>query len=266
MEHSTRSKTSNQKDEADVFTEFFGDSVPNPFAKNGGGSGEGGSGGNTVNEADVFQKLFENSFGAEGGGGVGPWRIEPIDNSVGCGVRKAATIERKLSCSLEDLYNGTTKKIRITREIVDVNRKRIQVEETLTVDVKAGWKTGTKITFAEKGNVQIGVVAADLVFIVDEKPHPVFTREGNDLIVTKNILVVDAFTGYTVNLTTLDGRRLSIPIDNVIHSEYEEVVPKEGMPLQKDRTKKGNLRIKFNIKYPTKFTLEQKIGLKKLLC
>jgi DnaJ family protein B protein 4 len=141
----------------------------------------------------------------------------------------------------------------------------MQVEEILTIDVKPGWKKGTKITFPEKGNEQPGVIPADLVFIIDEKPHPVFTREGNDLIVTQKISLVEALTGYTVNLTTLDGRRLTIPVTNVVHPEYEEVVPKEGMPLQKDQTKRGNLRIKFNIKFPTRLTSEQKTGVKKLL-
>ncbi|CAH8362578.1 unnamed protein product [Eruca vesicaria subsp. sativa] len=125
---------------------------------------------------------------------------------------------------------GTTKKMRISREIADVSGKTMPVEEILTIDVKPRWKKGTRITFPEKENEQPGVTPADLVFIIDEKPHTVFTREGNDLIVTQKISLVEALTGYTVDLTTLDGRRLTIPITNVIHPEYEEVVPKEGMP------------------------------------
>lgn len=141
----------------------------------------------------------------------------------------------------------------------------MQVEEILSIDVKPGWKKGTKITFPEKGNELPGVTPADLVFIIDEKRHPVFTRDGNDLIITQKISLVEALTGYTVNLTTLDGRRLAIPVTNVIHPEYEEVVPNEGMPLQKDQTKRGYLRIKFNIKFPARLTTEQKTGVKKLL-
>lgn len=139
------------------------------------------------------------------------------------------------------------------------------VEEILTINIKPGWKKGTKITFPEKGNERPNVTPADLVFIIDEKPHPVFTREGNDLVVTQQISLVEALTGYTVHLTTLDGRSLTIPINDVIPPIYEEIVPREGMPLQKDPTKKGNLRIKFNIKFPTKLTPEQKAGIKKLL-
>lgn len=141
----------------------------------------------------------------------------------------------------------------------------MQVEEILTIDVKPGWKKGTKITFPEKGNEQPNVIPADLVFVIDEKPHSVFTRDGNDLIVTQKISLAEALTGYTVHLTTLDGRSLNIPINNVIHPTYEEIVPREGMPLQKDPSRRGNLRIKFNIRFPTRLTAEQKAGIKKLL-
>lgn len=139
------------------------------------------------------------------------------------------------------------------------------VEEILTIDIKPGWKKGTKITFPEKGNEQPNVVPADLVFIIDEKPHSVFTREGNDLVLTQKVTLAEALTGYTAHITTLDGRRLTIPINSVIHPDYEEVVPKEGMPLPKDPSRRGNLRIKFKIRFPTRLSADQKSGIKKLL-
>lgn len=139
------------------------------------------------------------------------------------------------------------------------------VEEILTIEIKPGWKKGTKITFPKKGNEQPNVIPADIVFIIDEKPHSQFKRDGNDLIMTQKISLLEALTGYTVHLTTLDGRSLTIPINNIIHPDYEEVVRGEGMPIPKDPSRKGNLRIKFNIKFPTRLTSDQKAGLKKLL-
>ncbi len=42
------------------------------------------------------------------------------------------------------------------------------------------------MTFPEKGNEQPNqIAAADLVFVIAEKPHPVYKRDGNDLVVTK---------------------------------------------------------------------------------
>lgn len=148
---------------------------------------------------------------------------------------------------------------------ISMFRRTMPVEEILTIEVRPGWKKGTKITFPEKGNEQPNIIPADLVFVIDEKPHGVFTREGNDLVTTQKITLVEALTGYTVNLTTLDGRSLTIPINSIIHPSYEEVVPREGMPIPKEPSKRGNLRIKFNIKFPSRLTAEQKAGIKRLL-
>ncbi|XP_061355035.1 uncharacterized protein LOC133299586 isoform X2 [Gastrolobium bilobum] len=241
----------NPRNADDVFAEFFGFS--SPF---GGMSGRGGGGGGMRSRfsGGMFGDDVFRSFGE--GGGVHMNQGAP---------RKAPPIENKLPCTLEDIYKGTTKKMKISREIADASGKTMPVEEILTINVKPGWKKGTKITFPEKGNEQPNVTPADLVFIIDEKPHGVFTRDGNDLIVTQKISLVEALTGYTMHLTTLDGRNLNIPINNVIHPNYEEVVPGEGMPIPKDPSKKGNLRIKFNIKFPTRITDEQKAGIRKLL-
>ncbi|KAF8031179.1 hypothetical protein BT93_D0398 [Corymbia citriodora subsp. variegata] len=236
----------NPRDANDIFAEFFGSS--SPF---GGGMGGGRMRGGSRSFGGMFGDDIFSSFG-EG---------RPMSQ----GHRKDPPIENKLPCSLEELYRGTTKKMKISREIADVSGKTFPVDEILTIEIKPGWKKGTKITFPEKGNEQPGMIAADLVFVIDEKPHSTFTRDGNDLVVTQKISLAEALTGYTVQLTTLDGRNLTIPINSVIHPSYEEVVPREGMPIPKEPSRRGNLRIKFNIKFPARLTAEQKAGIKKLL-
>uniref|UniRef100_A0A5B6ZQP2 J domain-containing protein n=1 Tax=Davidia involucrata TaxID=16924 RepID=A0A5B6ZQP2_DAVIN len=207
--------------------------------------------------------------GTSEGGGPTMFRFNPrsADDifSEFFGFSSPAAIERTLPCSLEDLYKGTTKKMKISRDVIDASGRPTTVEEILTIEIKPGWKKGTKITFPEKGNEQRGVIPSDLVFIIDEKPHSVFKRDGNDLIVTQKISLVEALTGYTAQLTTLDGRSLTIPINSIVSPTYEEVVKGEGMPIPKEPSRKGNLRIKFNIKFPTRLTSEQKTGIKRLL-
>lgn len=144
-------------------------------------------------------------------------------------------------------------------------RRPTTVEEALTIDIKPGWKKGTKITFQQNGNQQPRAITSDLVFTIDEKPHRVFKRDGNDLIATQNISLVEALTGYTVHLITLDGRNLTIPINSIIGPSYEEVVRGEGMPISKEPSRKGNLRIKFNIEFPIKLTSEQRRSINQLL-
>uniref|UniRef100_A0A0D9WJP7 J domain-containing protein n=1 Tax=Leersia perrieri TaxID=77586 RepID=A0A0D9WJP7_9ORYZ len=254
----------NPRNAEDIFAEFFGSS--SPFGGMGGGMGGGpgmrmGGGGGPRFSSSIFgDDIFGSGFG---GGADG--HHHGMHAGGGGRALKAPAIERKLPCSLEELYKGTTKKMKISREIADASGKTIPVEEILTIDVKPGWKKGTKITFPEKGNEQPNVIPADLVFIIDEKPHPVFTRDGNDLVVTQKIPLAEALTGYTVQLMTLDGRSLTIPISSVISPGYEEVVRGEGMPIPKDPSKKGNLRVKFDIKFPSRLTADQKTGVKRLL-
>ncbi|GAB4857345.1 hypothetical protein Ancab_015253 [Ancistrocladus abbreviatus] len=246
----------NPRSADDIFSEFFG--VSSPF----GGMGMGDMGARAGGPSAAFGKggMFGDDIFAQfrpgGGGGGGESSAVP---------RKAAAIERTLHCSLEDLYQGTTKKMKISRDIIDASGRPTTVEEILSIEIKPGWKKGTKITFPEKGNEQRGVIPADVVFIVDEKPHAVFKRDGNDLIVTQKISLVEALTGYTAQITTLDGRNLTISPISVISPTYEEVVKGEGMPIPKEPSRKGNLRIKFNIKFPTRLTSEQKTGIRRLL-
>lgn len=68
----------------------------------------------------------------------------------------------------------------------------------------------------DAGNEKPNVTPADLVIIIDEKAHPSFKRDGNDLIYKARVPLLQALLGTTVNLTTLDGRNLTIPVPAVI--------------------------------------------------
>ncbi|KAJ7544741.1 hypothetical protein O6H91_09G091200 [Diphasiastrum complanatum] len=241
------------RDAEEIFAELFGGN--RNFSRVGSTNRFGGQG--------EVPRTFDGKFGGFGGKDSG---LRPsFGDSATPSTRKAAPVENKLQCSLEELYNGSTRKLKIYRDIVDRRGNVKTLEEFLSIEVKPGWKKGTKIIFPEKGNEQPNVVAADLVFILDERPHEVFKREGNDLVMEKTISLVEALTGYTLVINTLDARVLRIPITEVIYPAYEKVILKEGMPIAKEKGKKGNLRVKFNIKFPAKLSAEQKTSLKYVL-
>ena len=146
-----------------------------------------------------------------------------------------------------------------------LRRRQVQETEILTIDVKPGWKKGTKITFPDKGNEQQNQLPADLVFIIDEKPHTTYKRDGNDLTINHKVTLAEALGGTTVNLTTLDSRNLLIPVHDIVSPGYELVVAMEGMPIAKEPGNWGDLRIKFEVKFPTRLTPEQRAGLKRVL-
>ena len=50
-----------------------------------------------------------------------------------------------------------------------------------------------------------GTIAADIIFVVDEKKHPQFERDGNDLIKTVTVDLHEALLGTSVFVSTLNG-------------------------------------------------------------
>jgi hypothetical protein len=51
----------------------------------------------------------------------------------------------------------------------------------LTINVKPGWKNGTRITFPKEGDVYPGRLPADITFVIKDKMHPKFKRDGSDI-------------------------------------------------------------------------------------
>jgi long-subunit acyl-CoA synthetase (AMP-forming) len=73
------------------------------------------------------------------------------------------------------------------------------------INIKPGWKKGTKVTFACEGDEGLNLVPADICFVLEEAPHDKFEREANDLVYTAHIPLADALTGKPVR-AALGGR------------------------------------------------------------
>ncbi|XP_062393310.1 dnaJ homolog subfamily B member 13 [Sardina pilchardus] len=178
----------------------------------------------------------------------------------GRGVKKQdPPIERDLHLALEDLFYGCTKKIKISRRVMNEDGHTSSIKDKiLTINVKPGWNEGTRITFPNEGDQGPNNIPADIVFIVRQKSHPRFARQNDDLIYTGHISLEKALTGFSVDVETLDSRLLSIPINDIVHPTYSKEVPGEGMPLASCTNKKGNLIIKFVLYFPQKLSPEKK--------
>ena len=93
-----------------------------------------------------------------------------------------------LPVSLEDINSGGTKKMKITRRILAHDgRSYRQEEKVLQVDIRPGWKAGTKVTFPKEGDQTPDKIAADVVFVIRDRPHERFKRDGADLRCTEKI-------------------------------------------------------------------------------
>ncbi|KIL58523.1 hypothetical protein M378DRAFT_112001 [Amanita muscaria Koide BX008] len=205
--------------------------------------------------------------GMPGGmGGMSGMRGRP----TGTSSFQPSEITRPLKISLNDLYTGTTKRLKVGRKLQDGHTE----DKVLEIQVYPGWKSGTKIRFPKAGNEQPGAEAQDLVFVVEEKPHDVFKREGNDLVAIMKIPLVEALCGAPGNqrltkvLELLDGRRLQVPAPlGIVKPGLETRIPGEGMPIRKEGSikSKGDLIIKWEVEFPDRLTQSQKEALRKIL-
>lgn len=258
--------------------------------KNGmGGGGPGGGGFHFRRPEDLFAELFGRGafggmgddddmggfgggfggfpFGAFGGmggmpgmGGMGGMGGMPGMGRRPSGPVKAKAIEHRLNLTLEELYAGTTKKMKISRKV-----KGMSTDEILEIAVRPGWKKGTKITFQEKGDEEPGIIPADIVFVLDEKPHPRFRRDGDNLHHTAVLPLADALCGTTLQIPHLDGTTIDFPVKDLVRPGDTKVVRGKGMPITKQPGSFGNLLVHFEVRFPRELSDAAKQQLREVL-
>lgn len=236
-------------DPNETFKMFFGNT--NPFGAffddDDDQVGPGGFGGG-------FPGMFRFSSSQFGGPGVGGSNIhQQMQGSSGSKKKtQDPPIYHDLLISLEDIASGTTKKMKISRKVLlQDGRSSRSEDKVLTIDVKPGWKAGTKITFPREGDQSPNSIPADIVFIIKDKPHPHFKRDGCDLIYTAHISLREALLGATIQVPTLDGRKKQISMMNeIVNPNTEKRIAGEGLPYPKQTNKKGDIIVKFDIKFP----------------
>jgi len=269
---------------------------------------EGGGGGGFHSPMDIFDMFFGGGggMGGMGGmfGGMGGRR----------GPKRTKNLMHQLSVSLEDMYNGTTRKLALQKNVIcdacegiggkegavirctncrgtgmqvriqqlgpgmmqqiqsmcgecqgqgeridpklrckkcngrKVNRER----KILEVQVDKGMEDGQKITFGGEGDQEPGMEPGDIIIVLDEKEHPVFKRNGIDLIMQQNINITEALCGFKKTIPTLDDRTLVIQTvpGEVIKPQDLKCVYAEGMPTYRNPFEKGKLVIKFSVDFP----------------
>ncbi|KAL0234623.1 hypothetical protein PCE1_001659 [Barthelona sp. PCE] len=174
-------------------------------------------------------------------------------------------IVHELSLSLAELYLGTRRKICIS-DIPRTNRfgSVTMMTRDYNIEIKAGWKDGTKLRFEGDGPQHPGMAEpGDVVFVIKQEKHPEFRREGCHLVYDAEISLLEALTGTSVVIRSLDGRTLRIPVNDIVDSTSTVVYQGEGMP-QNDGSR-GDLIVKFKVKFPNSLTDQQKALLHKAL-
>ncbi|CAK7263384.1 Molecular chaperone (DnaJ super) [Sporothrix epigloea] len=243
-----------------IFSEFLrsaGFSSVDDLGGGGGGgfSGMGGMGGGMPRSARTGGG---SSFGGMSGGD------DPFSRTGRQQTPEVSTVERPLPVSLEEMFNGTTKRMKIKRKMYDDTGKRTTTDTVLEVPIKAGLKKGSKIRFKGVGDQEEGG-QQDLVFIVEEKKHPLYTRDGDDVVVTVDLDLKEALTGWKRIVTTIDGKKINLDKSGPTQPGSSDSYPSLGMPMSKQPGQRGKFVVKYNVKFPTTLTQDQKQKLREIL-
>lgn len=155
------------------------------------------------------------------------------------GPRKSPSVNHPIKVSLEDLYNGKTVKLAINRKVVVGEAKQCgsckgqgmtmevrqlgpgmitQVQKpcsacggqgstaetkserkVLEVHIEKGMVNNQKITFRGMADELPNMEPGDINFIIQVKEHDLFKRKGADLLVTRDVSLNQALTGFSVS-------------------------------------------------------------------
>jgi molecular chaperone DnaJ len=140
---------------------------------------------------------------------------------------------------------------------------RVRSRRTIPVKVPAGVEDGMRIRLTGHGEVGPGGgPAGDLYVEIHERPHPVFTRDGEDLHCRVTLPMTSAALGTTLNLTTLDGET---ELDIKPGTQSGSVLTLRGQGAPRLRaTGRGNLLVHVEVLTPSKLDAEQEKLLREL--
>lgn len=138
----------------------------------------------------------------------------------------------------------------IVRSIQDEYMRTRYEEIPVKIPIKAGWKSGTKITFEKHGDQTALLGSGNVVFVINEAKHPFYKRKGDNLHCKVEINLHQALNGGEFRFKDLiSGTSKRCTFDRLPTSQAETVITGHGMPLLKNPTQRGNLIVKFIINF-----------------
>jgi len=152
---------------------------------------------------DVFRDFFS-------GTGIDPFNFagRRHQQQQQSASRRNRDLRYQLEVTLEELFNGTTKHVLIQQPNGSsyYQHHRKEVEVTLP----KGMSNGQSVRLSGVVDSIKDAPPADVIFIIRERRHPIFTRRGNDLAIEVSITYAESIVGYKRSLKCLNGKEIVI--------------------------------------------------------
>lgn len=178
-----------------------GDWRPPPGWEGGFDVGGGFSGADLGGFSEFFETLFGGGRRTGAGFGTGGFAARGSDQHA------------RITIDLETAYKGGVRTLTLEEPVMDGQGRVTRRTRNLKVRIPAGVTDGQHIRLRGQGGAGSGGgPAGDILLEVSIAPHPLFSVEGRDVLLTLPIAPWEAALGAKVEVPTLDGRvDLKIP-------------------------------------------------------
>jgi len=216
------------------FDDFFG------FGGNQGGEREVAKGANIViNLFVTLEELYVGNF------------VEMTHNKP---VMKPARGTRKCNCRQEMVTRslGPGRFQMTQQQVCDdcPNVKFVSEEHHLEVEVEPGMMDGMEHKFHAEGEPHMDGEPGDLVLQIRTYPHKQFERRGDDLYTNVSISLVDALSGFDMDIEHLDGHKVHVSREKITWPGARIRKKGEGMPNYENNNLFGTMYITFDVAFP----------------
>jgi curved DNA-binding protein len=155
------------------------------------------------------------------------------------------------------------------KEIVTGVQKTISLQqqggqaEKVSINIPKGMITGKKLRLAGKGSPsQFGGPPGDLFIKAKVLKDPLYSLEGNDLTITRQIKLTEAILGTTVSIPTLEGKELNLKVPAGTNHKTKMRLPGQGLPKMKGGS--GDLYVQILVSLPKALSETQRELVKKM--
>lgn len=189
---------------------------------------------------DIFSRIFGGGFQGGGRYHARKQRGEDYSMDLNIGFREAAT--------------GGERRVSYLRD---------GIKEELSVKIPAGIDNDAKLRIQGKGGQSRGGgTPGDLYLTIKVGSDPVFTREGDDIVVEQTIRISEAALGVSLEVPTLEGsKRIRVPAG--IQPGTKIRLKGFGFPHMGKSTK-GDLFVRVNVRIPEELSPSQRRLLEEL--
>jgi curved DNA-binding protein len=211
-------------------------------------------------DTGVSDNIFSRLFGGLGGGRPrGRTRIFRYGGPEGYQGEiqppKGQDFQVEMPITLHEMAFGTEKLVSFSHHG--------QVEK-ISVKIPPGTLPGKKLRLTGKGGPgPTGGPPGDLYVKLKEVEHPVFKREGNDLLVDRRIKLSEATLGTKVTVPTLDGKTMSLKVPPGTQSHTKMRLKNYGLPAANGKSR-GDQLVRIIVETPADLTKKQKALLEEL--